>query len=264
MAPARGGQAALYYERTGDGPPVLLVMGLGMDASGWWRTVPVLAERLEVLTFDHRGIGRSSPLPGATSTAQMADEAVAVLDHAGVERAHVYGLSLGGMVAQQLALRHPGRVRSLTLGATHAGGAGHVRADAETQRFFRRRSRLPPEEAVWGSVPYNYGERTRRLHADRIGEDVAARLRRPPRGRAYRAQIAAVLAHDVHARLADIRCPTLVVHGAEDRMVPAANAERLSAGIPGAELHVVAQAGHLYATCEPATETRVADFMAAA
>src|SRR5689334_15115760 len=116
----------LYYERTGAGAPVLLVMGLGMNATGWWRTIPVLAQGLEVIAFDNRGSGRSDVPEGPYSADQMADDAMAVLDDAGVARAHVYGISLGGMIAQQIVARYPERVDRLVLGATTPGGSEHV------------------------------------------------------------------------------------------------------------------------------------------
>src|SRR4051795_12325985 len=95
--------ARLYWEETGSGDPVLLIMGLGMNATGWWRTVPVLAGAgFRVVAFDNRGVGRSSRPPGPYGVASMADDAVAVLDAAGLDRAHVYGISLGGMIAQEI------------------------------------------------------------------------------------------------------------------------------------------------------------------
>ena len=117
------GPASLYYESRGRGPAVLLVMGLGMTLAAWWRTVPVLAASFRVLTFDNRGVGRSEPAALPYTVAQMADDAIAVLDAAGEDAAHVYGISLGGMVAQEAALRHPERVRALVLGATTPGGS---------------------------------------------------------------------------------------------------------------------------------------------
>jgi pimeloyl-ACP methyl ester carboxylesterase len=252
----------LYWESTGAGAPVLLVMGLGMNATGWWRTVPVLAAGgLTVLAFDNRGVGRSARPPGPYSVAQMAGDAVAVLDAAGVDRAHVYGISLGGMIAQEIALRHPDRTHALVLGATTPGGDRAVAVDDDVLAFFRRRGEMSPEEGVWASVPYNYGPRTRAEHAQLIGEDIAQRLRYPVHPAAYAAQLEAALGHDAYDRLAGIRAPTLVVHGDQDRMVPPANAPLLAGAIPGAELLRLPEAGHLYPTDAPEADRAVARFL---
>jgi 3-oxoadipate enol-lactonase len=261
LAPASNTE--LHWESTGAGAPVLLVMGLGMTATGWWRTVPVLAERFRVLAFDNRGVGRSGRPDGPYSVADMADDCVAVLDAAGEARAHVYGISLGGMIAQELALRHPSRVASLVFGATTAGGAGAVAADPATLAFFVRRTEMPAEEAVWASVPYNYGAVTREHHGDRIAQDIAQRLRFPIEPEPYRAQLGAALGHDALDRLPAIAAPTLVVHGEADRMVPVANAHLLAERIPGAELRLWPGAGHLYPTDEPAADRAVREFISA-
>ncbi len=263
MATARSGSVELHWEEAGRGDPVLLVMGLGMTATGWWRTVPVLAESFRVIAFDNRGVGRSARPPGPCSVAAMADDAAAVLDAAQVVRASVYGISLGGMVAQEVALRHPDRVGSLVLGATTPGGDGAVAADESTLEFFRRRAEMPAEEAVWASVPYNYAARTRQEHPERIGEDVVQRLRYPIERAPYEAQLEAALSHDALARLEAIEAPTLVVHGAEDRMVPPENAHILVRAIPGARLELWDDAAHLYFTDEPEADRSVARFLSA-
>jgi 3-oxoadipate enol-lactonase len=249
----------LHWEDTGgSGPPVLLIMGLGMNATGWWRTIPALAE-FRVLSFDNRGVGRSERVPGPYTVAEMAGDAVSVLDAAGIEAAHVYGISLGGMIAQEVALRHPSRVRSLVLGATTRGGQAHVAASEDVVAFVRLRAQMTAEHAVWASVPINYASRTRTEGGDRIAEDIAQRLRFPVEAEYYTAQLAAANGHD--ARVDDIRAPTLVVHGEEDVLIPPANGERLAADIPGAELFMWPGAAHLYFTDEPEVDRHVAAWL---
>lgn len=258
---ARSGGVSIHYESTGAGVPVLLVMGLGLTAAAWWRTVPVLAEGLRVLAFDNRGVGRSDRPPGPYSLAQMADDAVAVLDAAEAERAHVYGISLGGMIAQEIALRHPERVRSLVLGATSPGGARATGPDAAVQAFFARRAGMPAEEAAWAAVPYNYGAATRERHAQRIAEDIGQRLRFRLDPASYLLQLAAGMRHDAYARLRGIAVPALVVHGSEDRMMPPANAHALVEALPDARLELWDGAGHLYMTDEPRADRAILRFL---
>jgi 3-oxoadipate enol-lactonase len=263
LAPAPDGRTQLYWESTGRGAPVLLIMGLGLSGGAWWRTVPVLAQRLRVITFDHRGVGRSRAFSPVYTTEAMADDAVSVLDAAGIAAAHVYGISLGGMVAQQLALRHPERVRSLVLGATSPGGPRSVPPDDEVLDFVRRRLRMPSAEAARESVPFNYGPRCRRERPERIEEDLAFRLASPFNVRAYREQLFAAGVHNCYGRLPRIAAPTLVVHGRHDRMVPAGNGELLAERIPGARLRALEDSGHLYPTEEPAVDEEIAAFLAA-
>jgi 3-oxoadipate enol-lactonase len=233
-------------------------MGLGMNATGWWRTVPVLSD-FRVLSFDNRGVGRSDRPPGPYTVAEMADDAVSVLDEADVDRAHVYGISLGGMIAQEVALRHPDRVRALVLGATTAGGPNLVPADEAVNAFVRLRAQMTAEHAVWASVPINYAPRTRREGGDRIAEDIVQRLRFPIEPEYYSAQLAAAHGHD--APVQDIRAPTLVVHGEEDVLIKPANGERLAELIPGAELSMWPGAAHLYFTDESEIDRYVARWL---
>jgi 3-oxoadipate enol-lactonase len=262
IATALDGRTRLYWEHTGDGPPVLLIHGLGLSGGAWWRTVDTLAPTMRVITFDNRGIGRSESLMPAYTTEAMADDAIAVLDDLGVEEAHIYGISLGGMVAQQVALRHPRRVKSLILGATQPGGRRAVRADDEVMTFFRRRSTMDMEEAAWASVPYNYGPRAREEHVDRIADDIERRMINPFNEQAYRAQLFAAALHNCYGRLDRIRVPTLVVHGEHDRVIPVDNARLMAERIPGSRLRILPEAGHLYPTEEPAVDDSIASFVA--
>ncbi len=251
---------ALHWESTGAGDPVLMIMGLGLSGGAWWRSVPVLSRSLRVITFDNRGVGRSRARFHSYTTEAMADDAVSVLDAAGIERAHVYGFSLGGMVAQQLALRHADRVRSLVLGAKHPGGSRALRPTDDVIAFFRRRASMTAKDAARASVPFNYGPRCRREHPDRIAEDLQQRLAHPFPERAYGAQMYAAALHNCYRRLGRIEAPTLVVHGTEDRVVPVANAEILAERIPRARLRILEEAGHLYSTEQPEVDEEIARF----
>jgi 3-oxoadipate enol-lactonase len=259
----RGQPLNLHWESTGDGEPVLLIAGLALTGAAWWRTVPVLSRRFRVLTYDHRGVGRSPSNSHTYSTSAMADDAASVLDAAGVTSAHVYGISLGGMVAQQLALRNPGRVRSLVLGATHAGGARAVGPDEEVLAFFRRRPSMAPDEAAWASVAYNYGPRSRAQHVDRIAEDLARRLEHTFPAQAYRAQLGAGALHNCFGRLRQLRTPTLVLHGRHDRVIPVENADLLADAVPDAQLRILEDSGHIYPTEEPDVDETIAGFLEA-
>jgi pimeloyl-ACP methyl ester carboxylesterase len=260
MAGAHDGRTRLYWESTGDGPPVLLITGLGLSGGSWWRTVPVLSRRLRVITYDNRGVGHSESLRHNYTTEAMADDAVAVLDALELDEVHVYGLSLGGMVGQQLALRHPDRVRSLVLGATHAGGPRATRADSEVMAFFRRRAGMHMKDAAWASVPYNYGPRCREEHADRIAEDIDRRLTNPFNEQAYRAQLYAAALHNCHGRLGRIHVPTMVVHGRHDRVIPVDNAHIMAERLPDCRLRILEESGHLYPTEEPDVDDAIGAF----
>lgn len=251
----------MYYESTGSGPAVLLILGQGMSVEAGWRTVERLAGQFRVLTFDNRDMGRSdrSPLPYAV--AQMARDARAVLDAAGEARAHVYGISLGGMVAQEFALRYRDRVGALVLGATTPGGPFAVPRDPQVLTFYTRVGAMGPEEAEWAAVPYSYGTKTRRDHGDRIAADIARRLQHPPDTLGYLHQVAAAATHSTLHRLSDIAAPTLVVHGGQDKLQSTQNASLLAGAIRGAELRIWPEAGHLYVTDEPDADLEVAQFL---
>ena len=257
------GAVKLHWESFGEGPPVLLVAGQGMTADGWWATIPVLARSFRVIAFDNRDTGRSSRQPWPYPVTQMARDAVAVLDAAGERRAHVYGISLGSLVAQEVGLRHPDRVQALVLGASSAGGFAAYKPSPSSlaQTFLVRAGTMGPEEAQWAAVPYTYAEKTRRLHADRIATDIAHRVSSPPEPLTYMHQAAAVATHDAYDRLNQMAVPTLVVHGEQDVFVPPANALVLAEKIPGAQLRLWPDAAHMYPIDEPRADQEIARFL---
>jgi 3-oxoadipate enol-lactonase len=260
---AENGPVKLHWESFGEGPAVLLVAGQGMTVDGWWATIPVLARSLRVIAFDNRDTGSSSRAGWSYSVTHMAEDAVAVLDAAGEQRAHVYGISLGSLVAQEVALRHPDRVQALVLGASSAGGFAAYKPPPTSfvQTFLVRAGAMGPEEAEWAAVPYTYAEKTRRFHPERIAADIAHRLSSPPESRAYLHQAAAVATHDAYERLNQMTAPTLVVHGEQDVFVPPANALVLAERIPSAQLRLWPDAGHMYPIDEPRADQEIARFL---
>ena len=138
--------AKIYWDEQGSGEPLLLIMGLSYPSSMWHRTRPLLAQSFRTIAFDNRGIGQSDVPPGVYPIAQMASDAAAVLDAADVASAHVFGVSMGGMIAQEFALQYPKRVRSLILGCTAAGGPNAVQAEPAALQTLMRQG-LTPEEA---------------------------------------------------------------------------------------------------------------------
>ena len=238
---ARRPDARIWWEQSGAGDPVLLIMGHAYGAGMWHRTVPELAASYRVIRFDNRGAGRSSDPPGPYPVPLLADDALAVLDAAGAASAHVYGVSLGGAIALQLALDHPGRVRSLILGCTAASAEGASRGALLT----RVRSLLPAAALNRMAWKLLYGPGT---PAARRAEDQRIVRRTRCTGRGRRGQLAGAAGFDVTGRLREIGIPALVLHGAQDRIVPAASARRLADGIAGARLVMFPDAGHAYIT----------------
>ncbi len=249
MPYAMNGETRIYWDESGVGNPVLLIMGLGYSLDMWHRTRPVLAQRYRTIAFDNRGIGRSDTTPGPYSIALMASDAAAVLDAAGVSQARVIGVSMGGMIAQEFVLRYPQRVERLVLGCTSCGGANAVPGTPEALRVLTARADMPPEEACRAAVPYIYDASTPR---ERIEEDLALRLRHFPSREGYLAQLQGILAWSSYSRLDQIRTRVLVIHGETDPLIPAENARILAGRIPGAKLVLIASASHIFTTDQPA------------
>ena len=231
-----------------DGPAVLLVMGLAYPAAMWFRLVPALAERYRVLRVDNRGAGLTGDVPGMPYTVPtMAADCLAVLDAAGVDAAHVVGISMGGLLSQELVHAAAPRVRSLCLMATHPGVA-HAVWDAEALAVLGSRGAMTPQQAAEQSIPFNYAPSTPR---SRIEQDWAVRLPLSGSQAGYVAQLTGSSQWDGFDRLAGITVPTLVLHGTLDRLVPPDNGRVIAARIPGSRLVLVDDANHLLMTDQP-------------
>jgi 3-oxoadipate enol-lactonase len=243
---------SLAYEVHGapDAAAMILLEGLGGDIPGWRRNIPHLASTLRVVAYDFRGNGDSDEPAGPCSMGTFVDDTIAVLDALGIDRAHVYGQSFGGMVAQELTLAHPDRVRSLILACTHCGGTHMVPGP---------RDRVPKAEP-WRSL---YAPGFPDAHPEHVADDLRVGARQPRHPVGGRRQWEAMQAFDCYDRLPAIAVPTLVLQGTEDRLVAPANAEVLASRIPGAELCWLEGAGHLYHSEQSeAADAAVLDFVA--
>ncbi len=239
----------IWWDALGEGEPVLLIQGLGYTSEMWHRVAPALAREFRVIVFDNRGVGRSDVPHGPYSVPMMAGDAAAVLDAAGVEHAHVYGTSMGGSIAQQLAIQSPERVRSLVLAGTYCGGPSFVPVDLETYEMLAKRAGMAPEEGIRLMIPFIYDPGT---PAERIEEDLAIRLRTYPAPEGYLAQLGASLSDwDGSEAIRELRIPVLVMHGESDRLVNPANSPVIASRIPGARLVMLPNASHIYATDQP-------------
>jgi 3-oxoadipate enol-lactonase len=255
--------ARLWWERTGAGSPLLLINGLGSPSTTWHRLRPLLAAAHEVLTFDNRGVGRSSLTPGPYSVELMARDAVAVMDAAELPRAHVLGLSLGGLIAQELALSFPDRVASLVLVGTHAGipTAAPEEMDMEAVTALSAAAGLPPEERMRSLTQFLHSDAT---PASVIAEDLDVRAQYPTSQEAFTAQMLGAATWTRMDELGRLQAPTLVLHGQADRLVPLLHGRRLADAIPQAVMAVVPDAGHELFTDQPQTAaSNIVAFLAA-
>lgn len=234
----------IYWDEQGQGAPVLLIMGLGYASSLWHRIRPALAQCYRTIAFDNRGVGLSDVPPGPYSIATMASDAAAVLDAADVSDAHIFGISMGGMIAQEFALQYPAKTRSLILGCTSSGGPTAVRAEKKVADILMARG-MTLEQAREAMLPYIYDAATPR---EKVEEDLRLRRRCLPSLEGYMAQLQGILAWEGHSRIAQITAPTLVIHGESDALVPPGNGELIAARIPGAKLALIEHASHLFLT----------------
>ena len=236
--------ARIYWDEQGRGVPLLMIIGLGYASPLWHRTRPVLAQHFRTIAFDNRGVGLSSVPPGPYSIATMASDAAAVLDAAGIDRANIFGVSMGGMIAQEFALQYPQRTRSLILGCTSAGGPSAVRAESKVTDVLLGRD-MTPEQAREAILPFIYDAAT---PTEKIEQDVGIRQPWLPTAHGYLAQLQAIRAWESYSRIAQITAPTLVIHGKSDALVPCGNGELIAERIPGAKLVLLERASHLFLT----------------
>jgi 3-oxoadipate enol-lactonase len=242
------GGRRLFHQRRGTGEPLLLIMGMSGTHLSWGEPFLADLERdFDVVVYDHRGIGRSDPETQAFSIADLAEDAAGILDALGWDEAHVFGISMGGMIAQELALRHPERIRTLTLGCTYCGGPGSALAPQATiDKLSAGMMSGDRELAIRNGFEVNVSQ----AFADEPGHYETFRTMAkalPAPVPVIMLQMQAIAQHDTSARLPALTgLPTLVIHGDEDAMLPVQNGKLIASLIPDAELDVLEGVGHMF------------------
>lgn len=248
------GRHELHVESRGSGPPLLMVQGLTGNHRHWGEPfLAALEPDFELVLYDHRGVGASGPATADEFTlTDLADDAAGLLDELGHPSAHVLGISMGGMVAQELALRHPERVETLVLGCTMPGGKVSTLTDAQTWQHLAAAYATGDRDAiVRAGWDVNVSPRYAAAHPEAFDAYAEVALTLPASLETLGRQLHAIAGHDTVDRLGDVRVPTLVVHGSEDRMLPVPNAHVIAERIPGARLEVLEGVGHLFFWEEP-------------
>ncbi|HZP46571.1 MAG TPA: alpha/beta fold hydrolase [Candidatus Binataceae bacterium] len=247
----------LAYQLRGTGTPLVMIHGAQGDQTMFNDLAASFAHDYAVLTFDQRGSGLSEKPSGEYSIAQLADDTAALMDHVGFDKAHVVGVSMGGMIALEFALRHPGRVRALVLGCTTPGGPKAVRIGgaAFNDAYSTREMSSEERGRALAAAAFTRGYIER--HPEIIPAMIEARRQRPLDPAALEARLKAAIRHDVYDRLDQISCPTLVITGKDDALISWENSRLLAERIPQAELVLLEPAGHCFWLEQP-QESRAA------
>ncbi|MFN2189989.1 MAG: alpha/beta fold hydrolase [Candidatus Promineifilaceae bacterium] len=242
----------LYYETHGSGEPLVLISGLGYDLWIWHQMVPGLAENFQVITFDNRGCGKSDKPPGAYSADMLAEDTAGLIRALGFEKAHVYGHSMGGLVAQALAINQPEIIDKLIVSSVSFGGPNEVPITAEAMAILSDPNLDPVERLRQGilvAMAPGYGER----NPEFVQEWMNYRLQNPIMPEQYQSQYAVGLAlkmasveDSFQLKLKNVQIPTLVLFGEYDSVVPPANAELLAKELPNSTIEILPDSGHIY------------------
>lgn len=252
----------IHYETCGDGEPLLLIMGLGGGASLWWRQVAFFSPEYQVITYDSRGVGRSDKPDTPYSMDMLIADAAGLLEKLGISSAHVHGVSMGGLVAQELALRYPGLVSSLILGATTCGGPRAVMPSQETLQKLLGIMTLSLAEVAKVAVEMTFSAGFPENHPEQVSEWLKKGAESPPSRRGFKRQAEAAAGFDTYDRLPQIKVPTLILAGTSDQLIPAENSRILASRIPNAELVLFEGAGHGYLwEAEEKADRTVLDFL---
>jgi 3-oxoadipate enol-lactonase len=257
------GDQGIYFEIAGSGFPLVLIRGLGSSAAHWYKQISVFADHFSVLAFDHRGIGRS---PQSTafgcSIGRMASDTICLMDVLGIRRAHVLGVSMGGMIAQEIAINFPKRILGLVLASTHCGGRLSVRPDQWVLERMQQWIVTGKSQDFEMALPCLFSPEICQDHPDIIAKFRETTHQFEPIGKTLKLQWQAVIAHNAGQRLVQIKAPTLVITGSKDILIPPGNADILKRLIPNARRRIIEGGGHVVLMEQPETfNAEVLDFL---
>ncbi len=246
MERARVNGVEIAYELRGDGQPLVMIHGAQGDQSMFAGMAAAFAGTYRVLTFDQRGSGLSEKPDMPYSIAMLADDTAALMDHLKIASAHIIGVSMGGMIAQEFALRHPDKVRALVLGCTTPGGAKSIRLGGDALNSAYSTKEMTPEERGKALAEAAFTKGYVAKHPEIIATMIEARRNRPIDAAAFPHRMKAAMEHDTYDRLGDIRGPTLVITGKDDALISWENSRLLAQRIKGAEEVILDPAGHCF------------------
>jgi 3-oxoadipate enol-lactonase len=260
---ARINGVELAFELRGIGAPIVMIHGAQGDQTMFAGLAATFAEKYRVVTFDQRGSGLSEKPDVPYSMAMLADDTAALMDHVGIAQAHVIGVSMGGMIAQELVLRHPQKVRSVVLGCTTAGGSTAVRAGGTALANAYSTQPMTAEERGKALAEAAFSKGYLAQHPEVITSMIESRRQRPIDSTAFARRMKAAADHDTYDRLPQIKCPTLVIAGADDALIDPENSFIVTNRIEGANMVIFEPAGHCFWLEQPEqTHTAIADFLA--
>jgi 3-oxoadipate enol-lactonase len=248
MPTTQVGSHTAYYDEFGAGHQLILISGLGSTRLGWWKQIEPFARKFRVINLDNRDAGDSALGTGPYTVADMAEDVAGVIENLNLDRAHIVGISMGGMIAQELTIRHPELVDRLVLVATTAGGPTSINAKPEVAALLMRNDGEDLETRVRRTFTAIAGEGYMAKHPEDLDHIVKNSLAKPMSLESYQRQLGACMVHfrqGVADRLAQITAPTLVAHGDYDPLIPYPNGEYLAEHIQGARLSTYREVGHL-------------------
>lgn len=246
MPKVKVGDINIYYEVHGEGEPLVMICGATVSLDLYFQHIPVFSKEYQVVAYDPRGAGRSDAPNILYTMEMMADDLAGLLDAIGIEQAHIYGASMGGMIAQHFALRYPKRTRSLILACTSCGDPHAIPQDEDIKAQLAHIQGTDVRENLKEAIRLSTNNEFFNNNQSFIEEYISKITKYPATPHGATRQMQAAMVHNTYEQLTEIKAPTLVIHGEDDLNVPVENAQILASRIPEVELVILKNAGHLF------------------